>query len=361
LGSFCMDLLIPFYKSRIPEKTVQIIKRFGGSSSSPNKKTIEAKKVKDKDAKAVDKKLKRPLARSASQSQINPLSRAVSLSRSLTETSMPHIKREPSEARSIMSIAAPDKPKHRRRDSMASLKHLKSRQISLSSLAAPKDRKRKHELGEDELRNAINAIKKPNRSMIGRQVADEREQLKSSNPSGSRSKAQLSGERKALGGVENVQVMATPHHNRIKHMYISSAGAAVLDEVVLGSSAVKPESREQMQARDIGSSHFHRHILETPTKGSARHLVLGSPMKLANDFDGVPGSTVKRTGYTAASMMNAETVITSSPLVLSTKPDRIYRTYAFGRAPSQNPGSTSPLASRRLTVIPATPVKRSAA
>jgi DNA replication regulator SLD3 len=354
LGSFCVDVLVPFFKTRVPSKAAQIIKRFGGPNTSPEKSKVVKKAKESKDD--ATKRDSRKLSRSTSNAQVKPL-RPGHLSRSISDLSsiVPGLKREGSEARSISSIPViPEKPKPRR-DSMASLKHLKSRQISLSSLKAPADRKRKREVKvDDELQSAIDGIKKPNRSMIGRQVVDEREKMKSFTITRNVKPTKLmSNDRKALGAMENVQILATPHHKRTKHLCPNASQLKMqMDEPdVVTSSAIKPQSRELIPATDlkqISEGSARQHILETPSKGIRQYMLQSSPVNMGGTFN------------TRRQAPPEDVYFPSSPVIpASTRPVKTFPKFAFGRPmPAEEQPLTSPSKSR-LLAVPATPIKKS--
>jgi DNA replication regulator SLD3 len=201
---------------------------------------------------------------------------------------VPSLKREASENPSLSAIPLfPDKPK--RRDSMASLKHLKARQINLSQFSATssQNRKRKAQANDDQIKEAIAGIKKPNRGLIGREVAEEREKRgtgpkKNARSSGTSSKP----DRRALHTVPNVQVLATPHHGRRTDVFAHPVQMPQLQpspEIdVIPSSGVRAAPSDVVPGTEVKrsiympSSHF---VTETPSRGPARTVLFESIVK----------------------------------------------------------------------------------
>lgn len=226
-----------------------------------------------------------------------------SLARSLTDsvTLAPGFKREGSERPSLFSIPLlQSQERKKRRDSQSSLKHLQARQVSLSTITAStsQDAKRKRKAAvDDEIRDAINSIKKPNRTGIGREVADERERR--NGVGASKSKIQKSSlvpkpcvvDRKALRVVENVQVLATPHAGRKIHVESQPIAPprlepqqvenvpASLERWRVVTSVPSTAKKENTVPRAIQERPI---VMETPTKAPLRQLMFASPDTLGD-------------------------------------------------------------------------------
>jgi hypothetical protein len=122
---------------------------------------------------------------------------------------MPRLKREASEL-SLFDIPAA-RPSHR--DSQSQLRHLQQRQVDLTAISAATDAKvRQKAKVEQDLKAAINTLKRPNRGQAVRELADAADQR--SLGSASMRKKTMGPVRKILQNVRNVQVTATPKHKR---------------------------------------------------------------------------------------------------------------------------------------------------
>ncbi|KAF2667643.1 hypothetical protein BT63DRAFT_297296 [Microthyrium microscopicum] len=220
LGAFCIDVIIPFYKSRVPDHVATMVKKFGGPSNSPEKPRKSAPsrhkdKPKDKpNAKdaAATKPGQRRLQRTATDSQQHSATkRSPLLTRSNTEPAymlLDRVKREGSEHPLSALPFLGEQKKKVRKDSADKLKLLQRRVVSLKDMGPSRKRK---VAADDEIQAAIAAIKKPNRGGIGREAAEERERRVGASAGAG---ARKQDSRKALNPRSNVQVAATPRHNR---------------------------------------------------------------------------------------------------------------------------------------------------
>jgi DNA replication regulator SLD3 len=267
---------------------------------------------------------------------------------------VPGLKREASVNSSLSGIPLfSEKPK--RRDSMASLKHLQARQINLSQFSATssQSRKRKAQANDDQIKEAIAAVKKPNRGLVGREVAEEREKRGTA----PRKNARISGaaakhDRRALHTVPNVQVLATPHHGRRTDVFAQPVQMPQLQaspeiDVIPSSgvraapSAVMPGTKVK-RSISLPSSHF---VTETPSRGPAKTVLFESIVKKSassaildsaiasrttTDLEGgvvaqtpskdpsrafsLTGGATKRTGARSASRSEVSAAVTATPL-----------------------------------------------
>jgi DNA replication regulator SLD3 len=115
--------------------------------------------------------------------------KAISLMRSATMPPIPGMKREASEAPSLSSIPAADSQSlEANRASVLKSKQFARREVDLSSLAPEVNSKAKKQASiEAELKEAISALKKPNRELAGKSLAETAEK-RSASTSHSRSK-----------------------------------------------------------------------------------------------------------------------------------------------------------------------------
>jgi DNA replication regulator SLD3 len=291
----------------------------GGPSQSPDKRgksatkhPREPKSVKpmtlSKESESQAKK-QAPRSLQKTSSVSNPKKGRPVFARSATDTDalIPTIKREGSEKPSLHSIPLLQEQERKpRRDSLASLKHLQARQINLSSIttSSSADNKRKRKAAkEEDIQDAINSIKKPNRTEASREAADERDRRVAKVKSKGQPRNSLGGrasgaDRKALKPVENVQVLATPHHGRKIDVFSQPVVPALHTDDhfdALPSSALKShisdsvpgtvkESEPRVQARKLQPA-----IHETPSKAPPRQRLFTSPERMEE----VPDSTSK--------------------------------------------------------------------
>lgn len=212
LQSFCVEVIIPFYTNRLPEQARTVNKKLGGpvTSSPPKRKAVKPPTTSTKTGGPKEpepKKSRRSLARVATDTaRFTSERRSISLTRSVTDpTLFRGIKREGSEV-SLSAIPLQRSPSQAARRSMSQIKHLQGREIDLvttSAAAAAKIRQKKRV--EEDLKEAISTLKKPNRGLAAGKYADEVEKRGSNFPSKSRKPATT-----VRKNVQDVQVAATP-------------------------------------------------------------------------------------------------------------------------------------------------------
>jgi hypothetical protein len=213
LQSFCVEVIIPFYVSRLPEQARMINKKLGGPAhtSTPKRKALKPPVISRKSGEPKEpeaKKSRRTLGRVATDTGMQAAARkpTPSLHRSATDSNLlNHIKREESEV-PMAAIPFQRSPSNAARQSLSQFKHLKGRQIDLSGPSAATAAKLQHKKRvEEDLKDAITALKKPNRGLaVGGYVDDlERRGLGLS----SKTKKTVNVSRKAL---KDIQVTATP-------------------------------------------------------------------------------------------------------------------------------------------------------
>lgn len=102
--------------------------------------------------------------------------RSISLMRSATAPIVPGLKREASEAPSLASIPAADSQLKANRPGVLNSKRFSQREVDLSSLAPEVNPKVKKQLNiKAELKEAISALKKPNREQAGKDIVESAE------------------------------------------------------------------------------------------------------------------------------------------------------------------------------------------
>jgi DNA replication regulator SLD3 len=212
LQSFCVEVIIPFYMNRLPDQARTVNKKLGGptTSSPPKRKAMKPPTMSRKSGEPREpdvKKTRRSLGRVATDSTGQTgQRRAPSLHRSATDSAlMSGIKREGSEV-PLSAIPFQRSPSNAARQSMSHMKLLKGREIDLitTSAAAAAKMKQKKRVEED-LQEAITALKKPNRGLAAGSYVDEVE--KRGLGLSSRSRKPTNTMRRI---VKDVQVSATP-------------------------------------------------------------------------------------------------------------------------------------------------------
>ncbi|PSR99433.1 DNA replication regulator SLD3-domain-containing protein [Coniella lustricola] len=221
LKDFCVDIIVPFFAGRLPELCADLNKKLGGPVAAPPPRTKKSATSSTAlpTATALAKPgtaAKRPAAmpsrtsldkifendqqkRRASRRPVDVLARM----RSATPAMIPGLKREGSEPLSLDRIPSlNEKPRN-----------MLGRSVSSAGVEELKNKKKLKV--EAELREAISALKKPNRQLVGKSIADELEQ-RAAATSSSHPRKQKKPIRNAATTINRVQVKATPANNRFR-------------------------------------------------------------------------------------------------------------------------------------------------
>ncbi|KAF9696204.1 hypothetical protein EKO04_005957 [Ascochyta lentis] len=350
LHGFCVEVIIPFYMSRLPERALVINKKLGGPATIASSKRKAMKpplaSKKSKESKEPDtKKSRRSLARVATDTTGKTGDRRTpSLARSATDTALlwQSIKRETSEA--PLSTIPFQRSPSRARQSMSQLRHLQGRELDLTTTSAAAAAKLKHKARvEDDLKEAIATLKKPNRDLAaGSYMADlEKRGLGSAN----RSRKPANPVRRV---VKDVQVTATPrvgrrtknvvdqtpvryHHDPFTRP--AAMEAAPLSELCIPSSGVRQPSsvvpgtiQRSVTAREL----VHPGVAETPSKaptakmftsGAARRTIFATPVKASTRLfqdDGYQTSNIFETPIKTVGSSPSTTTDMMPPIVAAT-------------------------------------------
>jgi hypothetical protein len=310
LHSFCVEVIIPFYINRLPEQALMVNKKLGGPTHSlPTKRKAarppitSRKSGSSKEPEA--KKSRRSLARVATDNTGRTIERTTpSLSRSATDsTLLDGIKREGSEA-PLSAIPFRRSPSKSARQSMSQIRHLQGRQIDLAQPSAAASAKMKHKQRvEEDLQEAILALKKPNRGLAaGGYIADiEQRSLglanKSRKPTVTVRKTirdvQVSATPRAGRRTKNMVEQTPTHHHFDPFIRPPGAEAPPSSEFCVPSSGVRPPAtivpatgHRHTTARSLAQSG----IAETPSKApnmqpfstdSVRRKIFATPLKAA--------------------------------------------------------------------------------
>ena len=256
------------------------------------------------------KKPRRSLARVATDTIGRTGSRqGRSLSRSATDSTLVRdVKREGSEV-SLSTIPFQRSPSRGARQSMSQIRHLQGREMDLTTTSAAVAAKLKQKQRvEEDLKEAITALKKPNRDLAAGSYVAEIEQRGLG--SAARARKPANTVRKV---VRDVQVSATPRvGRRTKNMIEQTprrdddspcAGRAPpASDFTIPSSAVRPTPAAvpaTAQRSGTGRGEVARGIAETPSKGPsttmfalgpARRTIFDTPLKSSlRDLDDLPG------------------------------------------------------------------------
>lgn len=204
LKDFCMDIVLPFFTSRLPELSKELNRKLGGPVAASPPKPKKPSASHDKASVKPGSTLKRSVSGAsgtrsldkvfesdqqkwrASRRPVDVLARM----RSATPATIPGLKREASEPLGLGSVPQGNK----------TLKERSRNVLSRSTSAAgTEDTKAlKQAKMEAELQEAISAIKKPNRHMAGKAIVEEAEKraVSSSSPH-PRSKSYISKDQNA--------------------------------------------------------------------------------------------------------------------------------------------------------------------
>lgn len=232
LRDFCVEVILPFFSARLPTMCDNICKKLGGPRiASPARPRPALKKAASTSTARPGAAIQRParpeslrkvLSNERAQSRQASASRgpggAISLMRSATAPILPGVKREASQTPALGDIPAFDS-QGVSRGGVQKSKKFSQREVDLSfsSLLDPAAKKANI---DNEIKDAISALKRPNRQLAGLTMAELAEK---------RTMAGVSQSRKARKPVRNplfeskktssVLIEATPRNPRQKDMF----------------------------------------------------------------------------------------------------------------------------------------------
>ncbi|CAG8169491.1 unnamed protein product [Penicillium salamii] len=210
---FCTEVIVPFYAARLPDKCKLITRKFGVSSGiSPISKKIRSsgKSHRVEPGTEIKRQPRRTLQRVLTDDKATTSqARVPGLHRSNTAPSHPNGKRDNEPLLpTVLSGSV--------RGGMQKAKRTDNREVDLEAVARQHETKlKKVQLMADqkkELDAAIQALRKPNRELVSKDIADDVNKRVSSG--GGSSRKSKNPVRNPFG--EGVQVMATPRANRRK-------------------------------------------------------------------------------------------------------------------------------------------------
>ncbi|KAI9735188.1 MAG: hypothetical protein M1834_001778 [Cirrosporium novae-zelandiae] len=229
LRDFCMEVIVPFYASRLPDQCRTISQKLHPATESPPKpkrphlhRSATTAGIVARPGEPVTRhhraaQQKRTLQRVLTDEKYALRQRSTSLARTTSDVTA-LMKRESSEI-PLSSVASFS----RGGIQTAAKRHHNNREVDLTAVSQAVEAKLKRraavESQKTELENAINALKKPHRALVAKEFADTVEK---------RAGAPSHTSRKSKNPVRNplglgVEVMATPSGQNRKRDVLSSA------------------------------------------------------------------------------------------------------------------------------------------
>ncbi|KAF9774542.1 hypothetical protein IL306_007434 [Fusarium sp. DS 682] len=292
LKDFCVDIIVPFFSHRLPELCDSINRKLGGpvivkpsrpkilkrpsSKRSPKPGAVAKRSSSGQPTRALQRALstEQQSRRSVSRGPSN----VIALMRSATSTSLPSIKRETSDSFLIKPVLNAEPDLMNRKSGPL------SRSSSVSNLQDAKSNKKAQV--EAELKEAISSLRKPNREVVGKALAEAAERR--ATVSSSAKKARKPG-RSSLGACV---VKATPTNARFRDVFakphVADTPRMTTEDVIPPSSlpSVVPSTGFREAQRDgirqRSTPDFER-IGSTPTKAGSSFI-----RRPANDEDILP-------------------------------------------------------------------------
>ncbi|KAG9238721.1 DNA replication regulator SLD3-domain-containing protein [Amylocarpus encephaloides] len=284
LRDFCVEVIAPFFSARLPERCAMINRKLGGpvaispprprlskSSSfsvapsrpgAATKRPVPVKPRRSLQRVLTDERERRSISRGPE--------RAMSLLRSATMPAIPSIKRENSEAPSLSGIPyAASQTVEGNRSGVIKSKQLARREVDLGSLVPSISSKASKQARiEVELKNAISALKKPNRELAGKDIVETAERR-------SATTSHIRKSRKPVGNplFQGVQITATPKANRTKNtlykpMSQSAQSQPSLEMEMIPLSSIPRVQQSVSKGSDIKNPLFSS-LQATPTRRSS--------------------------------------------------------------------------------------------
>lgn len=174
LKRFCIEVILPFYMSRVPKHAASVNMKLGGPAPAKQSASTSRRPGEPATRKPPEKKPRKSLHRTATETLAPSLRTASSLQRSATDTqTMEPIKRESSEVALDSVPAAKPRPGPRQRPSVLSTLSANRREVDLSAKSQANARRAKQKAeAEQKKEEAIAALRKPNRSLATRETAE---------------------------------------------------------------------------------------------------------------------------------------------------------------------------------------------
>ncbi|KAI1174912.1 DNA replication regulator SLD3-domain-containing protein [Nemania sp. FL0916] len=313
LKDFCVDVIGPFFSARLPEHCDSINRKLGGPVKEPPKpvpKKVEPTKPKSKPSgvtkrpappkstKTLERSLSKETERNRRSISRGP-SGVIALMRSASMPTVPRLKREGSERRSLASI-----PKA---DSMTGREQHVSSAGPISAQRRAETKEKKDALVRAELQDAISTLRRPNRDVVGKAMAEADERRAITNLS------QLKKSRKPTQHRVQDIIKATPVGNRFHDIFAKEQGFpqtslprfnVVSEDQSEPSSSIVPSSAPRKRNREaaFGSESAAQSSLGLPTESR----IITTPAK---------SSRLSRNFLSATQPDDEGVVLASSPVV----------------------------------------------
>ncbi|KAI8963327.1 DNA replication regulator SLD3-domain-containing protein [Daldinia sp. FL1419] len=363
LKDFCVDIIVPFFSARLPEKCDSINRKLGGPvmmpPSKPKSRNPEKPESVIKPKSKPSSVTKRPMSRSSKtlesvlsketekhrRSMSRGPSGVIALMRSAS-TSM--LKREASEPLSIANIPKADSVTSKDNASRAhALVPIKRRSEGEKAM--------KDALVQAELHDAISALRRPNRDVVGKAMAeaDERRAITSL--------SQLKKSRKPTQHRPHDIVKATPIGSRFKDVLGTGAGSQPARSRATGPAEPSSTPSSLLIPSSAPRKRTHETAFALDTFQTSR------PKTLVDQVQATPAkpSSLRRSSISFPEVDDAD-ILASSP-IMTRKVSMISFRDSGIEMPSSPPGAlaetpikprTAPIPLKNLVV--ATPVKRRA-
>lgn len=351
LRNFCVEVIIPFYASRVPEQAAITNKKLGGPTAS-KPKSRPRKPGEPEERSRPDKKPRKPLSRVATETNYTTTKPVPSIPRSATDSlTIPNLKRESSEIPldlipRLSNQTSNQASNSRRSANILEKMRFKQREVDLNAMSAANEAKLKKKAEvEEKLREAITALKKPNRALAGKEIVEEQRGVGDrARQRGSGAQSQSQRQKQKERERESVQVSATPKVGRrtkdmiaatpqkgygsIPQPFFPSSGTSMVP-----SSSMRPPPGLGLPGTVEAvpqTGHRERHVAieETPSRGPAKFAV-----------PTVPGSVIRQPDFSQGKM---EPVF-ATPSKSSRRDDGV--------------GTPSKSVGRTIDAVVATPVK----
>ncbi|KAK3301118.1 DNA replication regulator SLD3-domain-containing protein [Chaetomium fimeti] len=239
LRDFCVDIIVPFFSARLPGHCDSLNRKLGGPvAQSPVRAKVPSSAVKPKPGAPMkrptakrdkDRTLERALSVERSRRSVSRGPAAtIALLRSATQTVIPGLKREATDSSLMGMVPRAESGLVKERPS-----HMFSRSVSLGGVDLKAQKKAQVDA---ELKDAISALKKPNRTLAAKDIVEAAEKRTSA--------GQLKRMRKPTRPA-GVQVKATPANNRFKDALAASKTQSQLSpflDAAPSSASVVPAS-----------------------------------------------------------------------------------------------------------------------
>lgn len=377
LRNFCVEIIVPFFMSRLPKEAALVNKKLGGPSPpSPEKRKSTSSRSKPGEPAVrsrPEKQPRKPFTRVATETLNHAARPMPGLHRSATDSAL--IKREDSQP--ALSSIPPAVPQVRApRESSLTSYMSGQRTVDLAAKGAvAREKLRRKRDTEAQVKEAINNARKPNRPMATKEVAaraDERfAQELSKNSRSTRPQHQP----------PSVHVAATPKRSKpvftTQFIPASSTHSSNPSIVPSSSTRARPQAPQRIDStpavpqtshRDTANARRASNVEETPSRASSSKFAFVSPSALRAAPIGLPlplpaavceSPTSQRrsaAGASHAGYSNVAGKIAATPVKLGG---------GGGRRISFGVGATPPMGALRESavagapLVEATPVKKS--